>query len=146
MPLRRREGKLREVIFLITLPCRLWFLLDGDLVQVAPHPILAFLEGFDEGMFGGVEMRRRVLVFGIIAAADMPADQADAQVDPAIPGFQAVLAARRAGRHVANLVEMGALFWLWVVSEESVYEFQHDFCGCPYDIKLDETKHNILQS
>ena len=43
-------------------------------------------------MSGFLEMLRRMLVLRTIAAADMAADQAHAQIDPGIPGLDAILA------------------------------------------------------
>ncbi len=54
-------------------------------------------------MFAGM------LVLGRVAAADMPADQADAQVNPGIAHFQTILTAVGAGRHVPNLIDMRTL-------------------------------------
>jgi len=49
-----------------------------------------------------------MLVRGVIAAADMPAGQANAQVDPLAVDFQAILTARRAGVDVFDLTEVTA--------------------------------------
>jgi hypothetical protein len=50
-----------------------------------------------------------VLVPGGIAASDVAAGQAEAQVDPCVPDGQALLAAFwGAGGDVLNLIEMGA--------------------------------------
>jgi len=56
-----------------------------------------------------VKMLRRVLVFGRIAAADVPTDEAYAQVHPGIAGLQALLTTVRAGGNVSDLVEMRTL-------------------------------------
>ncbi len=50
----------------------------------------------------------RVLVRRIVAAADMAATQAQAQVQPAASDAQTVFTALRAGRHVTNLIQMRA--------------------------------------
>ncbi len=47
----------------------------------------------------------------VIAAANVAADPADAQVYPPAPGFQALLAAFCAGLDLVDLVEMGTLFF-----------------------------------
>src|SRR5207248_5476990 len=81
-----------------------------DLVDVAPAPVLARLELADE------RMRRRVLVGGrmaarrAVAASDMAAGQADAQVKPPAAALQALLAAFHLSGKLAhrNLVEMRA--------------------------------------
>ncbi len=57
-------------------------------------------------MPGVVKMLGRVFVGRHITAADMAADQADAQVDPTPTAFQAVFTPVGAGRDVLNLVEM----------------------------------------
>lgn len=57
-------------------------------------------------MARSVEMFGSVLVLGRVAAADMSADQADAQVYPRIPHLQTFLAAVRAWRHIPNLIDM----------------------------------------
>ena len=67
------------------------------LVDIAPAPVLSRLEGFDERVLGGVKMLGRVLVLGRIAAAYVPADQALAKMNPAVPHVQALLAAFSAG-------------------------------------------------
>ena len=59
-------------------------------------------------MLAAVEMFGRVLVAGVIAAADVPACQAHAQVHPLGAHLQAFLAAGGAGRDVADGVEMRA--------------------------------------
>ena len=54
-------------------------------------------------MFGGVFVR------GVIAAAYVTADQADAQMYPAAAHFQALFTAFCAGHDVLNLIQMGAV-------------------------------------
>src|SRR5687768_14366255 len=63
------------------------------LVHVAPAPVLAGLKRADERVRRGMEVFRRVPVFGRVAAADMAAGQTQPEVHPAIPGLQAILAA-----------------------------------------------------
>ena len=60
-------------------------------------------------MAGGVKVPGGVLVGRRVAAADMPADEAHAQMDPPIPRFQTILAALSAGCYFLNLVQMLAL-------------------------------------
>jgi hypothetical protein len=52
----------------------------------------------------------RVFVLGGIAAADMPATQAQAQVDPGIANFETVFASAGVGFDVANLIGVGTAF------------------------------------
>jgi hypothetical protein len=87
----------------------LHWLLEHDLVDVAPAPILARLEGLDNRVIGGVEMLCSMLVFRRIAAADMPTDKALAQVHPGVANLQTIFAAVRARRDVSYLVEVCTL-------------------------------------
>src|SRR5579863_8096822 len=50
----------------------------------------------------------RVLVLGRIAAADVAATKAQAQMDPSIAHFQALFAAVRVGLYFVNLIQVGA--------------------------------------
>jgi proline racemase len=43
-------------------------------------------------MFGAMEMLRRMLILGRITAANVPAFQAKAQMDPGIAGLDAIFA------------------------------------------------------
>jgi hypothetical protein len=89
---------------------------EGDLVHVAPRPVLARFERGDDrvvtgrGVFGGV------LVGGGVAAADVTAGAANPQMNPPTADAKAVLAALElirgvdldlievsAGRHVVSL-------------------------------------------
>src|SRR5579864_8650858 len=79
----------------------------NQLIDVTPAPVLAGLEGSDDGVIGTVEMFGRVLVLGLVTAADMATAHAEPQVDPAVPDAEAVLAAICAGRHFTNLMEVG---------------------------------------
>jgi hypothetical protein len=55
-----------------------------------------------------VEMVGGVLVFGIVTAAYVTADQAQTQMHPGIANFQAVFAAISGWDHVLDQVDMGA--------------------------------------
>jgi hypothetical protein len=76
--------------------------LQVDFVYVAPAPVLAGLEGLDDGVMGVLEVFVGVAVLGRIAAADVAADEALAQVNPSVSDFEAILAALAAGSDVAN--------------------------------------------
>ena len=65
--------------------------LEHHLVDVTPDPVLARLEGLNDRMVDGVEMPGGVLVLRRVAAADMPTGETEAQMHPAISGFQTVL-------------------------------------------------------
>jgi hypothetical protein len=54
------------------------------LVYIAPEPALAGLGGGDDGVFGRHVMPSGVLVFRIVAAADVPAFLAHPQVHPIV--------------------------------------------------------------
>ena len=64
-----------------------------DLVGEAPGPVLAGLERADDRMAGRLRVRGRVLARRVVAAADVPALEADAQVAPDAAVAQALLAA-----------------------------------------------------
>jgi hypothetical protein len=70
--------------------------------------VLTRLERLDDRVMGLVEVLCRVLVFRSVAASDVPADEAQAQVHPGITCFQTILAALRAGDDVSDLIEVGA--------------------------------------
>src|SRR5436853_4396293 len=57
-----------------------------------------------------MEMLRCMLVLRFIATADMAAAQAQPQMHPGVACLETLLAAARAGRHVADLIEMRTLF------------------------------------
>ena len=58
-----------------------------DLVDIAPEPIFTRLEGLDDRVVSSVEVLCSMLVLRGIAAADVPALGAEAQVYPRIPDF-----------------------------------------------------------
>jgi len=83
--------------------------LEHYLIDVAPAPILSRLEGLNNGMVGRVEMFCGMFVLRGIAAANMPAFQANAQVNPAITGLQTILTSLCAGRDIMNMVKVRTL-------------------------------------
>ena len=72
--------------------------------------MFARLERLDDGVSGGVIMFGGVFIGGAIAATDMSARQADAQMYPVCADFKAVFAALGAGCHGVNLYHVGAGF------------------------------------
>jgi len=50
--------------------------LEHDLIDVAPAPVFAWLEGLDDWVFGRMEVFGRVLVLRGVATANMPTDEA----------------------------------------------------------------------
>src|SRR5215207_2442316 len=81
---------------------------EREVVDVAVPPVLAGLVGLDDGVASGTEVAGGVTVGGVVAAADVTAGHAHAQVHPLAADAQAVLAALAARRHVGDLVEMAA--------------------------------------
>jgi hypothetical protein len=59
-------------------------------------------------VLGGVKVFGGVLVLGRIAATDVAATQAQAQVDPSIAHLQALFAAVGVGFYLVNLIQVGA--------------------------------------
>src|SRR5260370_39070840 len=59
-------------------------------------------------MFGGVKMLGRVLVGGIVEAADVAEGPADQQMEPLAGASQTFLATERARRHAENACDVGA--------------------------------------
>jgi hypothetical protein len=82
--------------------------LEEEFVNVAPTPFFTRLEGFDDRMARRVKMLGGVFVLRRVAAADVPASFAEAQVHPCVPDFQAILTALRARRDFSDLIEVCA--------------------------------------
>src|SRR5260370_19133219 len=64
---------------------------EQHFIDIAPAPAFRRIVAFDDWMAGGVEMRRRVLVRGIVAAPDMTAAAADPQMQPSAAALEAFL-------------------------------------------------------
>jgi len=83
--------------------------LEEQLVGVAPPPVLSGLEGPDQGVVVvPVPVGRGVTVGRVVAAPDVAAVHAKAQVDPLAARAQAVLAALGGRGHVGHGVEVRA--------------------------------------
>src|SRR5579864_7020893 len=82
--------------------------LQKHLVDVAPAPVLARLEGLDQGMVAVHKVLGGVSVLRVVAAADVAAREAEAEMDPGVAHLQALLAAIAAGGNILNLIEMRA--------------------------------------
>jgi len=78
-------------------------------VHIAPDPRLSRFNRADKRMFGAVEMLGGVLVLRRIAAAHVPARQAQAQMNPAIAKFDTLLAHMRVRGFDLDLIEVSAL-------------------------------------
>src|ERR1700693_5406241 len=79
---------------------------DFRLVDIAPAPILSRFEGLDDRVPAVVEMLPRMPMRRGVAAADVTAGQAQAQMHPPRPNSQAILAALGARDDVADHVQM----------------------------------------
>jgi hypothetical protein len=88
---------------------------DEQFIFVAPHPGFARFEGADNGVTRFREMLTGMLIFGIVAAADMATDQAQAQMHPGVAHLQTFLASFRcSGGHILNLGHVLASFrFMW---------------------------------
>jgi hypothetical protein len=76
------------------------------LVHIAPTPILARLKRLDDRVTGRVEMLSRVPVWRGIAAADMAAGEAQAQMYPPTADPQAIFAAVSTRSDLSNEPQM----------------------------------------
>jgi hypothetical protein len=81
---------------------------EFEFVDEAPAPGFAGFEGFHDGVLGRMKMFGGVLVLGRVAAADVAAFEAQAQVDPGVSHFQALFAAAGVRLDGANLRKMRA--------------------------------------
>src|SRR5262245_41252510 len=81
---------------------------EKEFVGVTPHPLFARLEGTNRRMFRRVVVLRRVLVRRGVAAADVPASQTQAQMQPTASAAQTIFTPSRAGRDFLNLIQMRA--------------------------------------
>jgi hypothetical protein len=79
-----------------------------DLIDITPRPILPTLKGLDQRVVGFVVVPGGMLVLGIIAAANVTADQANAQVHPGIADLQALVTALAAGFDLPGLFQVAA--------------------------------------
>jgi hypothetical protein len=82
---------------------------NQHLVDVAPPPVFARLEGPHYGMLGCVEVGCGVAVGTLIAAADVTTNQALSEVYPRIARLQTVFTTLRRWLHIPYLVCVVAL-------------------------------------
>src|SRR6202171_5472382 len=66
--------------------------LEHQVIGIAVQPILAWLEGLDDRVPGGVVVFGGVASGRLVAASDMSAGHAEAQVEPSLADGQAFLA------------------------------------------------------
>jgi hypothetical protein len=79
-----------------------------NLVHVAPHPVFLGLDGAYERMLAFVKVFGGVLVLGRVTAANLPALQAEPQMDPSVPHFDTFFAHVLVGAGYLYLVEVHA--------------------------------------
>lgn len=84
--------------------------LQKEVIYITPAPVLAGLEGADQGVVRGMKMRGRVFILRVIAATDMTADKAEPQMYPAVAHFQTLFTTLRCpGLDIRfDLIEVGA--------------------------------------
>src|SRR5215831_6510571 len=92
MDASRRES-IAHAVLVQTLVRGSGFELERELVLVAPEPVLARLERADDRVPGRVVVRSRVLVGRVVAAADLAAGHAFAEVHPPAARAQTLRAA-----------------------------------------------------
>src|SRR4051812_29479521 len=92
-----------------------------DLVYIAPDPRLARFNRANQRMVHLVEVLRRVLVLGRVAAPYLSARQAQAQMNPRIAGLHALFADVFIGCFNFDLIEMRALVFHGVSKTMSHY-------------------------
>src|SRR5579872_5634930 len=80
--------------------------LKHDLVDIAPGPVFTGLEGFYDGVLGRVKVFGGVFVLRRIAATDVAAGKAQAQVNPGVAHLQTFFATFGMRFYVVNLVEV----------------------------------------
>ncbi len=83
--------------------------LEHHLVDVTPTPVFSRLKRLDNWVVSRVEVFGGVLILGRIAATNMPAFEAEAQVYPRVPDSQTILTPIRTGCDWSYLVKMCAL-------------------------------------
>src|ERR1700722_3455088 len=79
-------------------------LVDVYLVDVAPAPIFSGFDGAHDRMPLGVEVSCGMTVLGRIAAPDLAAFQAHAEVDPAVSGLETFFAALGVRLHMLYMI------------------------------------------
>ena len=83
--------------------------LDHRFIDITIAPAFRRIITFDDGMFGLVIVLGRMSVRRVIAAPDVAAGSAQAQMNPTVARAQAFFAAERAGRDIVDLIGVLAL-------------------------------------
>jgi hypothetical protein len=79
-----------------------------DVIDIAPHPALAWFEGANQWMPRRMEMFGGVLVLGRVAAPHVTARQTQAQVHPGVAEFETFFTALLGCASDLDLIEMRA--------------------------------------
>jgi len=89
---------------------------------ITPAPILPRLQRLNDGVAGFVVVFGGVFVGGAVAAADVAAGEAEAQIDPGFAAVQALLAALGLGRDGLNpaVVWAAGLFPAGIAIEQAL--------------------------
>jgi hypothetical protein len=82
--------------------------LKHDLIDVAPRPILTWLDRLHEGVMSGMVVPSGMLIFRRIAARDVAAGQTHSQMNPFIARLHAFFAATGARLDIPRLIKMSA--------------------------------------
>jgi hypothetical protein len=85
--------------------------IEHHFVDVTPPPSFRWIIGFDDRVPGRAKMLCGVSIWRLIAATDMAAGPADAQMQPGVAQFQAFLTPRSARNDVTDLREMFTEYW-----------------------------------
>jgi hypothetical protein len=100
-----------HVILLFALTCKTAKeSVQHHLVDITPTPILAWFDRLHDGMFASVKMLGGVFVLGRIAASDVAAREAHAQMDPLVSHLQAFFAAVGTGLYVLDFFDVWTSF------------------------------------
>ena len=93
--------------------------IDHHFIHEAPAPTIRWIESLHHWMARGMEVFGGMSVRGGVAAPDVPAHAAQAQVNPVTACLQTFFAAVCGRRHFAELIQMSALAghrsgpWRW---------------------------------
>jgi hypothetical protein len=82
-----------------------------DLVHITPNPAFSRLDGTNQWVLRFVEMLGGMLVLGRIAAAHVPTNETQAQVNPRIAGLNTLFAHMLIRFSYFDLIKVGAFFW-----------------------------------
>lgn len=76
-------------------------------IDIAPAPIVTGFQRFHDGVLSRVKVFGRVLILRRVATANVAARETQAEMNPGVPAFQALLAAASVRLYILNLIGMG---------------------------------------